>query len=413
MKKDFIITFITEFVVLISGVLVYKLAANMFRKDGFSEYALSKRIISFIQPALLLGLGVGIPRYIAYISVGSHPKKADAYFVSGFSILVFVTLSFMFTLYILKKQFAFLMFGDTSFDFLLFPISLMLAGLVLHATCYAYFRGKLLMVKANFLQVVNMGIVPIIVFFISKSIEQVFLFNGLLLIGVSTIFLLSIIKKLKLEKINIIPYAKELLFYGIQRIPADFGMAALIALPPIFVAHISGVKEAGYIAFGISLVNMAGAAFAPIGLILLPKVSQMIGKKDFSMLKYYIMKILKLTVFLTLSGVLFFEIFAEKIIGLYLGKSFLDLVFIVRLIMIGAIGYTIYVSLRSIIDAYYVRAMNTINIIIALISFIVLIGVGFLAGENYIYVAVSFVISLFILGILTLNEVRKVLKKVG
>ena len=74
MKNKYVITFATEFVVLISSLLVYKLAAIVLGNTGFSEYALSRRILSFIQPAVLMGLTVGIPRYMGYHSTASREK---------------------------------------------------------------------------------------------------------------------------------------------------------------------------------------------------------------------------------------------------------------------------------------------------------------------------------------------------
>lgn len=411
MKKDYIITFLTEFIVLASGILVYKLAANILGKEGFSEYALSRRTVSLIQPALLIGLGVGIPRYIAYASSSPNSKKPDAYFVGGLTTLVLVVLIFTFILNLFKNNLAFLIFGSSNYVYLMFPINLMLLGTILHAACYSYFRGKLLMFKANSLQFINMGIVPPFVFLIGKDIRQILSISGLLWVIISTIFLISIIKNLAFKDANIFSAAKELIFYGLQRVPGDFGIAALLTLPAIFTAHITGVREAGNVAFGVSILNMIGSIFAPIGLILLPKASQIIANKDFKLLGYYIRKILKTTFFLTALGVVFFEVFASEIINLYLGRTFSDLVLPTRIIMIAGLAYTVYVSMRSIIDAYYVKAINTLNIFLSLLLFLLLSGIVVLFIKNYIYIVCSFVIALFSLGSLTLLEIRKLLAR--
>ena len=80
-NKDYIITFIIEFIVLISSVLVYKLASNLPDNTDFSEYAISRRTISFLLPLLIMGLGVGIPRYVAF-SV-EDAEKQGTFYVSG------------------------------------------------------------------------------------------------------------------------------------------------------------------------------------------------------------------------------------------------------------------------------------------------------------------------------------------
>jgi O-antigen/teichoic acid export membrane protein len=55
---------------------------------------------------------------------------------------------------------------------------------------------------------------------------------------------------------------------------------------------------------------MTGSFFAPLGLVLLPKSSQLIASQNMGKLKKYIVKLASLTVLLTLGGLIFFEIFA-------------------------------------------------------------------------------------------------------
>src|ERR1700730_9978680 len=62
--REYLPTFVTEFAVLISQVVAYKLAAYFLGPNGFSEYAVARRTIMLIYPVAMLGLGVGLPRYI-------------------------------------------------------------------------------------------------------------------------------------------------------------------------------------------------------------------------------------------------------------------------------------------------------------------------------------------------------------
>jgi O-antigen/teichoic acid export membrane protein len=368
MKKDYILTFITELTILGSGLLVYRLAADILGKEGFSEYALVRRTISFLLPGLILGMGVAIPRYIGYSYFNF--KKANTYFIAGFIILFSIILIFSLLINLFQKNFAFLFFGDSKYYYLVFPINIMLIGLIFHSLCYGYFRGNLSMIKANFLQLINMGIVPFLVFFLKDNLKEIILLNGLIIILVSFIFLTMILKNITFERNEIYTNLKELIAYGIQRVPGDFGLSGLFSLPSTITAHISGITVAGYVAFGISLLNMIGAVFAPLGLILLPKTTQLVVNKDFESLKYYISKILKVTCIITVLVVFFFEIIANEIITLYLGNPPSDLVIITRIIVIASLGYTTYISMRSVIDAYYVKAINTKNILFSLLFFL-------------------------------------------
>jgi O-antigen/teichoic acid export membrane protein len=177
------------------------------------------------------------------------------------------------------------------------------------------------------------------------------------------------LKNITFERNEIYTNLKELMAYGVHRVPGDFGLSGLFSLPATFASHISGTTIAGYVAFGTSLLNMIGSLFEPLGLILLPKASQLVANNDFKTLKYYILKIFKITFIITFLSIVFFEILADKIIALYLGNFPSDLVMITRLIVIASLGYTIYVAMRSIIDAYYVKPINTKNIFISLMFF--------------------------------------------
>ncbi|WP_299238960.1 hypothetical protein [Sulfurihydrogenibium sp.] len=409
MRKDYILTFITEITTIGSGLLVYKLAVDILGNEGFSEYVLVRRIISFLWSALILGMGVAIPRYIGY----SYPnfRKANTYFIAGFTILFFVVLIFSLLINLFPKNVAFLLFGDSKYYYLIFPINIMLIGLIFHSLCYIYFLGNLSMIKANFLQLINIGIVPLLAFFLTDNLKEIILLNGLTVILVSFIFLASIAKSITFERNEIYTNIKELMVYGTRRAPGDFGLSGLFSIPSTIVAHVSGVTVAGYVAFGTSLLSIIGAGFKPLDLILLPKASRLVANNDFKILKTYIIKILKITFILTVLGIVFFEIFADEIILIYLGTLNSDLLIITRIIIIASVGYTIYVIIRSIIDAYYVEAINTKNIFISLVFFLSTSFVMILLKKSYIFFVINFVISIILLGILTLIEVKRLLNK--
>ncbi|PJB14299.1 MAG: hypothetical protein CO118_09340, partial [Flavobacteriales bacterium CG_4_9_14_3_um_filter_32_8] len=115
-NSDYIFTFITEFFILLAGIFVYKFAANLEGENDFSEYAICRRTISFILPLLIMGLGVGIPRYVAFAH--DNEKGQSSYFFAGLIITLTFALPILLIIYLLKTQFSFLFFGDASFEYL-------------------------------------------------------------------------------------------------------------------------------------------------------------------------------------------------------------------------------------------------------------------------------------------------------
>src|ERR1041385_4657052 len=112
LNADYVFTFFAEFIVLLAGVFVYKLAAKHLGDDGFSGYALCRRTISFVQPLLIIGLGVGIPRYIAMSMADSSYKKHGNYFVAGIILMLVISVPVLLAMLLFSNQFSFLLFGD-------------------------------------------------------------------------------------------------------------------------------------------------------------------------------------------------------------------------------------------------------------------------------------------------------------
>lgn len=411
-NNDYLFTFITEFTVLLAGVLVYKFAMTYLSEIGFSEYTLSRRAMSFIHPVLILGMGVGIPRYLAFNS--TDKLKGDTYFASGLLVLFIVTAFVLLVLNILGGPFAYLLFGDAKYSYLIAPISVMLAGMVIHSACYSYFRGKVMMLPANLLQLLNLGVAPIAVFLLRKDITGVLYLTGITWSVTAGIFLLGVLPRLTVKKEFLSSCAKDLLYYGVQRTPGDLAIAGFLMVPASLAVHLTGdIIIGGEVGFGMTLLNMAGAAFGPICLILLPQASKLIASRDIEMLSIYTSRITNWTLLLTLAGLLIFELFANPILYIFLGETNERLVLIVRLIIISSIGYTVYISLRSILDAYHVKAVNTRNIFLSFIFFIACSAIMLALVNNYIVMIYVFILSMLLLGSLTWYETRKALGKAG
>ena len=413
LKKDYALTIIVQFVVLASGLLVYKLAAEFFGTDGFSGYALSRRTISLIQPALLMGLGVGIPRYIAYGCAKPDQKNPDAYFISALFILVPVFFIFFIFFNLFNGTFSYIFFGSSDYSYLILPITCMIIGQIFHASCYSYFRGRLMMMRANLLQAINMGIIPPATFFLfGKSLSTVLAVTGIVWIIISSLaFLFMPIKLGACNPRKLVPYAKEIMGYSIMRVPGDFALSALLALPAILTAHMTGVREAGFVAFGTVVFNMGGYFFAPISTILLPKASHMIARANYEGLKYDLKRMLMSAICLTTLGVVILEIFTSQLIEIYLKKNFFETIMIVRVFAIGIVPYVVYIVLRSIIDANYVKPINVINMIVSLLFFITGVLLIVLFKMNYIYIVGIFVISIYVLGMLSLFVTRTIFRR--
>ncbi|HJZ62913.1 MAG TPA: lipopolysaccharide biosynthesis protein, partial [Candidatus Acidoferrum sp.] len=352
-------TFATEFTVLACQLLTYKLAAHFLGKDGFSEYAVARRTISMIYLVPLLGITVALPRYIAHAIGGGHGRRTAKYFGAALWCVGSALLASVLLMNLFSGTFAYLFFADKQYAGLVLPLSVLVVGLALHSLVYSYFRGHLEMRRANLLQLVNLGIMPLAAFFLfGGSVRSVLLSLGILATAGACVGLAM--TPVSHAGVHVVPEAKELLRYGVQRVPGDFALMALFTLPATFVAHFRGVQEAGYVAFGISVLNMVGTAFTPIGSILLPRAGRMFASGERRELREYVWGLTKLTV--GCSGLMAAALFvvAPRLIHFYLGPNFSEVASITRVVLLGGVPYCLYLVLRNILDAFHEAAITSL-----------------------------------------------------
>jgi O-antigen/teichoic acid export membrane protein len=259
MKKDFILTFITEFILIVCLLLSYKLADSFFGQKGFTDYSLTRRVIALLQPVFLVGMHITIPRQVAFYGRESK-QKSSAVFFSAVLILLAGALIFSFFMILFKNQFSALLFDNAAYVKFIFPLTLMMAGMTIHSAVYGYYRGIMLMRKANMIQLLMMGIIPLLAIYFAAGVAQLLFITGILWIMISLFFLGGIIFNLQFSFSEVVKSLKQTFNHGVQRLPADLGIAALLSLPVIFFSHAFGTEQAGYLAFSISLLSMIGAA---------------------------------------------------------------------------------------------------------------------------------------------------------
>jgi O-antigen/teichoic acid export membrane protein len=402
-------TFLTEFAVMASQILVYKLAAHYLGRTGFSEYALARRTVSVLYPIVLLGLGIGLPRYIAHAVGRGDQDSKNRYWGAtiwcvGLSALICFALMNAF-----PHTLAYLFFGSRDYTSLIFPLSLVVTGLALHAIVYGYFRGILAMRFANLLQFVNFCIVPLAVFFLfHNNVQSLLGALGILSLAVAGIAILF--TPLAAATKNNRMQAKELLGYGIQRVPGDFVHMALFALPATFVAHTNGIKIAGFVAFGISMLNLVGSFFTPIGLILLPRAGTLLAAGENGELKRHVWLLAKIT--LVISGVIAMAIavLADRLIRVYLGPDFAEAAGIVRLLLFAAVPYSLYLVLRNVIDAFHELGVTTMILCAGFVVFCSGSTALFVLQDKLHVVLVAFLSGIVTVWLLSSRETLRILR---
>jgi O-antigen/teichoic acid export membrane protein len=404
-SSDYAGTFLTEFCLVLSQIAIFKLAALFLGPQGFSEFAVVRRTATSVAPLLLLGLGVVLPRCIAFEQVRN--EKQGAYFGAALQIVVPLVAVSVATLNFFRERAALLIFGTPGYSTYMTPLSFMFVGVCLHTLLYAFFRGQTTMRWANWLQVVNMAVVPPAAFAIFPTDS----YRLLLAIGIG--WCLVVVLALPLTPISLVMVfrraeMKELIHLGVQRVPGDFIQMAIFTFPVLLVAHRQGVQSAGYLSFAISVLAMTGSVFTPISLVLLPKASRMIAAGKIDALRMHVFRVSWMCMGIAILMVVTIEGAASSIVTVYLGPKFSDILPYLRLVMLGALPFGFYCWLRGLVDAFHRKGVNTLNNAIAFLFFAAFSMLDF-AFTGWWIVPTALVLSLTVLGMLTLREAKRIL----
>lgn len=408
--KNYLVTFGTEMTIMVLGFLVFRIANQHFDEYGFSEYSILRRTVSFLLPLMMIGLGVSIPRYISL-----EPKR-NSYFISG---LLWIFISggvLVIILSIGDTFFSSIFFGSKAYSSYIIPMGLLLVTYGFHAVVYGFLRGKLNIYLANFIQFVNVGVIPLTVLYLSDSVLSLIYYNTIILF-ISCLFTTGIILKkytIPLKKDFLKKDSHTLLKYGLPRVLGDFALLAILTLPTYIVLEIQNdILIGGDIAYCITLLNLVGAAFAPISLVLLPEIASFINQKRQDLIEKRFKIFVITSVVFTTVGYLIFYFFTDFLLNLLLGENYrTSLIEYSRIILLGSFGYGLYIILRSFLDAIHVRATNAYNLLICLGIYIIMVYFGYTNNYSVQYFLFSFVISLCILGIITLIQTYYNIKKI-
>ncbi len=410
--KDISQTFIAETIVLVGFIIIYRLIAKNFGPEGVGEYSLIRRVISFVLPLLILGLRIGLPRYIA---MSKDRRQRVSYIKAGFLVVAVFTLFSLLVINLFRTYFAKTFFGNVAYTDLVLPFSFFLMGLILHILVYFYFQGRLFVRTFNFLQIINLSLVPIVIliFFRNITISKLIILVGSSTLIIAFLFSLSFIKDLfaPIKKLQFKNSFKELFRYSLPRVPGDFALAALFSLGPIFAAHLAPIQEVGYLCVSQSLLIGMCGMIAPLGIVLLPRVSLLIAQGEQGRIKenlrFFIAAILQCFIFICIQSL----IFTDAIIKYWLGLEFSGAIPVMRIALISTIFYTFYIAMRSILDATKVKPLNTINISISLGTFLSIAGMLLFIFKFFtpiISLSIAFSSGLICLGILTFFSIRKI-----
>ncbi len=284
-------------------------------------------------------------------------------------------------------------------------ISFLAESTICSPLVFGYYRGNGKFAQANLLIACSQGVIPVAALFFIGSLKPVLEVIAAGTFLVSFLFSLPIIKMVLTHRkgIRLVTPLKELLRYGLARVPGDISMAGILALPAFLTSNLFGIKEAGFVAFGISMVSMVGAIFQPVGLITLPKLSSILSEGRHDEARTIMQKTIKYTAIISIVVTFALFLSAKYVVHYWLGPQFDEATGVVRLAKLAAVPNALFIALRSSIDAANIKAVNASNqykaLFVSAIAYF-MVEAGHLSPSG---IPLSFLMGMAVLSFLTLK----------
>ncbi|BEL05287.1 hypothetical protein Q0Z83_034780 [Actinoplanes sichuanensis] len=378
-RRDYVTTLVVQWFVLGVGLLLFHLVAQRGSVSGFAYYQIARGTVSTLQPVLLLGLGVGLHRYLPRTEhttrrLARHALAVEAVLVTVVGLAGVAAGADIAGLLGLPG-------GRTAVTAAL----IMLAGNCLCTVSLAALRGNQQVIDSNLVMGLGFGLIPLVAFFGADRIEDFLIIQGAgtALVGVWATWVVR--RQPTTTEKTPEPDVKTLISYGVRRMPGEFALPTLYTFPTFAVAVLMpGSAEAGYVGFTTSAVTLICSVFAMLTPVLMPRLSRLFHRAGEDGGVRQLLTVLPLLAALLAvlpTGVIW--LFAPALVHGFLGPEFDDAVPVLRLGVLAAIPLAMFYAARPTMDTLLdPKFMSRLLLACLVLEILVTaIGVRFLSAD--------------------------------
>ena len=397
-KQDFIMTLVNGLVVMIGIFLLNGYVARHHGLETLGHYLLVRRTSYAVVGVLLLGMNVGLPNFVA-------KDQKESFGDSAIVILFTFTLPVLLLLtYFVSSGFISGFLPDLSWTYFAFALAVCIQSIT-----YGLYRGHLRMVGANLIHLISTAVIPIVAFIILDKVDVIFRIIAICVTVVASTSYL--VRNHGFNPLRVkLKVLERLALYGFKRIPSFASQFILLAGVPLLVMSHVSFSDISYLNSTISLVRIFLVFVGPLGIILLPRISQALAQGKVDQVKRGIEMLLMWVLFGGLLMSFSLSLFGPEILKLWLGNVSVNGAWTARVLLIALPFYAIVGVLRSPIDAASERGYNSIiyslAAVLLLISFFLMKSAGISVLKAGV---ISFLIGYITAAIFSLLIVYKLL----
>jgi O-antigen/teichoic acid export membrane protein len=356
------------FVTSAAVIVTTRLLAEGLGPTEFGVYAVVKRVIGILVPFTTLTMGVALARCTAMATEEGHRREllmAATIIAACPSVVVGIVAV------IYSDPLGRLLFGQPGYSVVVASAGLPVIGIAFYTVLYGHFRGTDRMGRANLMELIVVGLGPGVIaacYAIPGHLHTIFGLIG----GLYCAAAIPIARRLRrhLHPSTWSPRLgaslRELLRYGCPRVPGGITFAGILGAAPIVAAYTRAVEDAGYLVAGQIVFGITDAASAAFGLVLLPKVAQLVAEDKVETVRAIVDDLLAVGLYLGTFAAIHLLIWGDYVVRIWLGEDYDQSIPLLRILSFALIPYVLFCLLRSIVDAVDHRAINARHLYLAL-----------------------------------------------
>lgn len=405
LTKDFIITVLGQVIVVVITFLVNKILSNYVSTDEFGIYNIAKRLSDVVTYIVLLAMGIAVPKYLAEYKAKSDEGNVYLFWMSSLFLVLAASIIVGLVVFFARVPIMKWMFGVYGYEKFALAAIIYAVGCAFSTLIYSYCRGVGFYYKYSFIQIGIQIIFFVVVLIFSSDAFYILLVTGLVYVLASLGAVIAYVCKnrklahqLKSPKLYVKP-VKELLIYGLPRVPGEFVLFAYNLVPLVIISNKFDLTQSAYFSASLSVNTTITAAFGFIGVILLPAVSSAIATRKFDKVDKNITFLAILYVIVSALGILFIYFCGEWVIKILYSDEYVPAVSMLVVTSVAILPRAMFLLFRNPIDAVAKVPFNTINLAI---SFVVTC-VGMALANSIQLCAWVYVIGYCVLAVLSLT----------
>lgn len=413
-RLDYLVAYCTSALTLLMTLIAFRLAHQRLGTAGFAEFALMRRVTALLVPLLSIGLVVAIAKCVARNTTENGDSGSKDFLTASIMIGIVTVALFGLGACLFPVSLSYLCTGLANRSELVQAAIPLVAGSLLTVFGSAYFRGRMWFLASNALQLVCLGIIPLVVLLGSSDVETFLCWSGLLVCAVSGLVLLVTYLTTQSGK-NRAPHlaARSLLRCGLPRVPGDLAYYGLLAAPALVAAHVVGIRAAGDFAYALTWLTLLSQLAAPTSGMQLPEAARLIYSGKTEVLRRRLQGQIGVMLPATCMLVVLLFVWSPHIIALHLGAATAEQLTIVRLLLLTAIPLNVFISLRSVIDAGESSAVSPGICLVAFAGFYLILNLLMGRVSALLAVGSAFLAAICLLAALAVVAVRRTLQRHG